>query len=265
MSRKTLAEIVEEERMSSKIKLGSEIEFDSVTEKDIIYTVTELKKHKQLKNYIQACIRVAANHPQVGAEVNRLCGLEYTNNRDRFFRELREEMVPYEQKVDMLLEGLMELKAELKVMATYGLIDKVNNLEVQALGMELFGRNLKTKMGSLAVHKNYVEGSKIDIAADMVAERVSTMLQRVDVEGILNNARQSYVTQQNATIPVERVEGFKPAQNGTQNVIMDSSIQEVKEEVKVEETPVIEEEAQVEEDFVTEDMMDMLGDANIFG
>lgn len=259
MSRKTLAEIVEEERMSNKIKLGSEIEFDSVTEKDIIYKVTELKKHKQLKNYIQACIRVASNHTQVGAEVDRLCGYDYTNNRDRFFKELRDELSPYEQKVDLMLETLMELKAELKVMATYGLIEKVNNLEVQALGVELFTKNLKKKLGGLAVHKDYIEGSKIDLASDMVAEKVSTMLQRVDVEGILNNARQSCVTAQNTTIPVERVESFTPTQNTTQNVIVSSNIEEVKVVEKVEQTPVVEEDV-----FITDDIDDMLGDANIF-
>lgn len=260
MSRKTLSEIVESERMSGKIKLGSEIEFDSITEKDIIYTVTELKKHKQLKNYIQACIRVAANHPQVGAEVNRLCGMGYTNNRDRFFQELRDEIVPYEQKVDMLLEVLMELKAELKVMANYGLIEKVNNLEVQALGVELFGKNLKTKMGGLAITKPYIDGSKVDVAADQVAERVSTLLQKIDIESILNNAKQSYVTQQHTPIPVERIESFKQASDSAPSVLED------KERVQNEAISQVEEpiEEPDNDDFMADDILDMLGDANIF-
>lgn len=257
MARKTLAEIVEEERMSSKIKLGSEIEFDKVKEKDIIYNITQLKKRKQLKNYIQACIRVAANHPQVGAEVNRLCGFEYNNNRDRFFNELRQEVDPYCEKVDLLLNELMELKAELKVMATYGLIEKVNNLEVQALGVELHGKNLKKKLGSLAVHRDYIDGSKVDVAADMVAERVSNLLQRLDVESILNSAKQTSIASENTTIPVERVESFKPAQNTASNVISNSKVEEVKEEIS-------QDEANDEEDFILDDINDMLGDVAIF-
>lgn len=156
---------------TSKVRLKTYVELDSITERDMLNRVNNLKEDRQLSSFVTSCVKYVLENPSKQEIVNKRRSDD--SERKEFFSELDSRASNIEECLRDLNEELVKLKGFIQLNKMIGIKEKVDNLLCAELLLKRQVRNLNSSLGRVGIDLDRVS-VKDDFNAQ--SERAEDML-----------------------------------------------------------------------------------------
>lgn len=134
---------------TSKVRLKTYIELDSITEKDMLNRVNSMIEDRQLSGFVTSCVKYVLDNPSKQEIVNKRRSDD--SERKEFFSELDKRASDIEKCLSDLNEELVKLKGFISLNKMIGMSDKVDNLLCAELLLKKQVRSLNSSLGRIGI------------------------------------------------------------------------------------------------------------------